>query len=937
MAKKTVSKGKLAVYKAKRDFTQTPEPSGKLKVRKSPRLRFVIQKHAATRLHWDLRLELDGVFKSWAVTRGPSIDPKDKRLAVEVEDHPLDYGDFEGTIAKGQYGGGTVQLWDRGYWTPEGDVSAEEQLRKGELKFSLDGDRLRGSWVIVRMKADKYGGKRTNWLLIKHRDEGVGDTDELMADDRSVASQRSMSDIAAGKGRGAKPFMLDTRLAAKSDAVWNSKQGLAADERARHSKAEKGAQVQKNVGRSSTTRKTAVKKSRSAVLPNFIEPELCKPLERPPAGGNWGHEVKFDGYRIQIRVSGGEARMLTRKGLDWTAKFASIATNAAALNDCILDGEVVALDHNGSPDFAALQAALSEGKTRNLIYYAFDLMYLDGEDLRASALTERKAQLKNLLAPMQRKRGSLLRYVDHFVTAGDAVLQSACRMHLEGIISKRLDSPYRSGRSGDWTKSKCRAGHEVVIGGWTTDSGQLRSLLVGVHRGKHLVYVGRVGTGFGAGKVRQIMPRIRKFAADKSPFTGEGAPRDERDIRWLKPELVAEIEFAGWTAAGNVRQAAFKGLREDKAATEVEAEIPAPASSTDIVKPMANSTRTSRSTARKASVARTVEKSAQQQPSVVMGVSISKPDKILWAKDGSDGPFTKLDLARYYETIGEWMMRHIRGRPCSVIRTPDGVDGESFFQRHAMPGTSNLLTLKTVSGDRRPYLQIDRVEGLAAIAQTAGVELHPWNCQPDKPDVPGRLVFDLDPAPDVDFDTVIEAAKEVQQRLEALGLITFCKTTGGKGLHVVTPLTNAKSKVTWPQAKAFAQGVVAQMAADSPGRYLINMSKKLREGKIFLDYLRNDRMATAVAPLSARARPGAPVSMPLVWSQVRAGLDPRRYTIRTVPALLAKSAAWKEYCDSEQPLEPAIRKLVSAVEKKTSGPSRAPSSRRRSSHAARAS
>jgi bifunctional non-homologous end joining protein LigD len=900
---------KLSKYRSMRDFTKTAEPSGKLPVKKSGQLRYVIQKHAATRLHFDLRLELDGVFKSWAVTKGPSLDPHDKRLAVEVEDHPLDYGDFEGTIPKGQYGGGTVQLWDRGVWEPIGDKSPQEQLRKGELKFSLNGDRLHGSFVIVRMKSDRFGGKRTNWLLIKHHDEFAGDasaTESMMAEDRSVASDRSMAQIAAGTGRGPKPFMLDTKKIARPDAIWNSKEAsstdpVASNAAAKSATASKGETKSTAKARGKPTRKTSLK-----APPAFVEPELCKLVDRPPNGDQWAHEVKFDGYRMQLRVANGEATMKTRKGLDWSDKFSEIVGAASDLPDCLIDGEVAALDHNGAPDFAALQAALSEGKTKDLVFFVFDLLFVEGEDLRRLPLSERKAQLESFVAEHAGKK-SLIKYVDHYITEGDAVLESACRMNLEGIISKRLDAPYRSGRGGDWVKAKCRAGHEVVIGGWTHQSGQMRSLLVGVHRGEHLVYVGRVGTGFGRDKVKHLAPKLKALTTDVSPFGGKNAPRKQADVRWVKPELVAEIEFAGWTGDGNVRQAAYKGLREDKPAQEVEAESPARASRKNVAAPAPKQAAKNAGTSKSKTRAGTSAKD-----SVVMSVPISNPDKQLWPDAHDRKPVTKLELARYFETVGEWLMPHIEGRPCSIIRAPDGIGGERFFQRHAMLGTSNLITLTRVSGDHKPYLQIDRIEGLAAVAQTAAIELHPWNCQPYDPAVAGRLVFDLDPAPDVDFDTVIAAAKEMKERLEALGLMAFCKTTGGKGLHVVTPLAKSKKKLNWPEAKAFAQGVCARMADDSPGRYLINMSKKLRDGKIFLDYLRNDRMSTAVAPLSPRIRDGAPVSMPLTWSQVKSGLDPQKYTIRTVPALLAKTKAWEEYCDSERSLEDAIRKFVNA-------------------------
>jgi bifunctional non-homologous end joining protein LigD len=893
-----VAPKKLAVYRSKRDFTKTAEPSGDARLAHSPRLRFVIQKHAATRLHYDLRLELDGVFKSWAVTKGPSLDPKERRLAVEVEDHPLDYGDFEGTIPKGQYGGGTVQLWDRGFWQPQGSLSAEEMLRKGDLTFELEGERLKGSWVLVRMRNDREGGKRNNWLLIKRHDGQERDDDDVLRADRSVASGRPMEDIAAGKGRKPKPFMLKGSGAATADAVWDSNRGAAAEARAAEKRVSlKGAG---NSGKkSSRTRGKRVSK-----LPRFIEPQLCKLWDRPPAGDGWAHEVKFDGYRIQARVAGGEATLRTRKGLDWSDKFPAIAKACKKLPDCIVDGEIVALDHAGAPDFAGLQAALSDGKTDELIFFVFDLLFVSGEDLRRLPLSERKARLQELLRSSRIRGDALIRYVEHFGAAGDAVLKSACRMSLEGIVSKKLAAPYRSGRGDTWIKAKCRAGHEVVIGGWDETNGRFRSLLAGVHKGRHLIYVGKVGTGYAAPIVRKLLPRLKAQETNDSPFGGLNAPKKGKEFHWVKPVLVAEIEFAGWTGDGMVRQAAFKGLREDKPANEVEAEKVAKAKSTSLAEPDARPARRPGSHS---------PGSASKQGSTVMGVPVSHPDKALWPDDGDGKPVTKLDLARYYEAVGPWMLDHLKGRPCSIIRAPDGIGGQQFFQRHAMPGSSSLVELVQVSGDSKPYLEVDRIEALAALAQIAAVELHPWNCEPGQPEVPGRFVFDLDPAPDVKFVAVVEAALELKKRLEQLGLTPFCKTTGGKGLHVVTPFSvSKKDKIGWPEAKAIAQAICAQMAAAEPQKYLLNMSKKARPGKIFLDYLRNDRMATAVAPLSTRARAGAPVSMPLSWSQVNKGLDPTRFNLRTVPGLLAKSKAWSDYCDGEHPLLEAFRKVVAA-------------------------
>jgi bifunctional non-homologous end joining protein LigD len=916
----------LTAYRTKRDFSKTAEPSGERRVAPSPRLRFVVQKHAARQLHYDLRLEWQGVFKSWAVARGPSLDPSEKRLAVEVEDHPLDYGDFEGTIPRGEYGGGTVQLWDRGFWTPEGAKPTEEAFKAGDLKFALEGSRLHGSWVLVRMRADRFAGKRTHWLLIKHRDASAkpGDADALLGEDRSVASGRSMDELTAGVGRRPKPFMLSGPTPGRADAVWTRKPD---DHRPQARDREAAPPLPQTATPKHATPKRSKPKSSKPIavreMPAFVEPQLCKLSERPPDSAQWGHEVKLDGYRAQLRVESGRAVIRTRKGLDWTDRFAAIATAAATLTDCLIDGEVVALDRRNLPSFALLQAALSEGRSADLVYFAFDLLFEGKQDLRTLPLQERKNRLETLLGKSD--LAARIRYVAHLESNAEAVLASARQLGLEGIVSKRLDAPYSSRRAESWVKTKCRAGQEVVLGGWTTDGGTVRSLLAGVYRNGRLVYVGRIGTGFGGAAVKSLMPRLTRLTRDRSPFSGADAagaaalPK-ERNLRWLEPKLVAEIEFAGWTGSRMIREASFKGLREDKDPTEVVQEV---ASDDEIARADqpagvdgAAGNSSARTRATKASQRRTRATRAPTGGSAVLGVTISKPDKALWPDAGDGVPVTKLDLARYFQSVGEWMMPHLAGRPCSLLRAPDGIGGQQFFQRHAMAGMSDLFEFVKVRGDRAAYVQIDRIEALAAVAQMGALELHPWNCAPNDPEVAGRLVFDLDPAPDVKFEAVVAAAHEVHERLKAVGLISFCKTTGGKGLHVVTPVIDGKEAVQWPIAKNFAHLICAQMAQDSPDRYLDNMAKSRRTGRIFLDYLRNDRTATAVAALSPRAREGATVSMPVAWRDLNKDLTPRTFTVRTAALRLKKTDPWKDYAASARSLADAISRATGSKRKR---------------------
>jgi bifunctional non-homologous end joining protein LigD len=902
-----VVSSRLSSYYARRDFSKTPEPSGQNTILPSEIRRFVVQKHAASHLHYDFRLEVDGVLKSWAIAKGPSMDPHEKRLAIEVEDHPLDYGDFEGTIPKGQYGGGAVLLWDRGYWLPNASDPAAA-ISKGKLKFVVEGERLHGEFVLIQIRNRRAGDKKNNWLLIKHRDEFARDNDgdALLAEDRSVASGRTMADIAAGKGESPNPFILTDNNHAQPDATWNTNK--AKDMKLRASKAA----GRKRARRASSSKRVSGKSRARAVhlMPEFIAPELCKLVEQPPSEAGWVHEVKFDGYRIQARVEDGQVVLRTRRALDWTRKFVPIVRAAASLPNGIYDGEIVALDKKGVPDFGILQAALAEEKADDLIYFVFDLLFASGDDFQNLPLRERKAALERIIEILG--TDSVIRYVEHFDASGESILDNARKLSLEGIVSKKLDDIYRPGQR-EWTKTKCRPGQEVVLGGWTSEGDRFRSLLAGVYRDNHFTYIGRVGTGFSKDVVNRILPRLKELTVDRNPFEGRNAPRYRSGIHWLKPELIAQIEFAGWTSKDNIRAGAFKGLRGDKTASEIGVEHAMPI---EQVEPHNRvTTKTSSTIFAKPKLKRDVNAD-------VNGIVISHPGKVMWP-DASDGkPVTKLDLARYYASVGDWIINYIKGRPCSIVRAPDGIGGEHFLQRHAIQSSSKSLSTVKIPGDGEPYLQINTVEGLIAAAQVAALELHPWNCKPNAPDIPGRLIFDFDPAPDVDFSAVIQGARELHERLSILGLISFCKTTGGKGLHVVTPISQPKNRrLDWAVAKTFAETIVTEMAADSPNRYLTVMTKKDRSGRIFLDYLRNERTSTAVALLSTRARAGAPVSMPLDWGQVRAGLDPMRFTIRTAPELLAKSTAWKDYVNSERPFENAIRRLTAPFRGKI-GPNR---------------
>ena len=802
-------KSTLDEYRRKRDFTITSEPAARIRKKsRAALLQFVIQMHAARRLHFDLRLEVGGVFKSWALTRRPSLDPEVKRLAVQVEDHPLAYGTFEGVIPKSQYGAGSVLIWDRGVWTPDCADDLIGQLDRGELKFSLRGEKLHGSFVLVRMKP-RANERQAQWLMIAHKGSRSAAPPEII-DDRSVASRRTLEDIARG---------VPAPTAPTSSAALNA-------------------------------------------MPAFVEPSLCRLVSVPPASGDWGHQVKFDGYRLQVRVSEGEATIRSRSGLDWTHRFPALAGAARALPDCLLDGEAVLEQGGGS--FAALHRALAVGNSSAPIrYMVFDCLFLERRDLRGLPLIDRQQALNRLTLP-----APTFQTVETFHSDGPSVYRAACGLGLQGIVSKRLSAPYRSGRSDDWVKCICRQVLSYVIGGLVLDAGgRLKALLVGQREPEGLVFMGRVGTGFSDADRSGLEAEMRRWRHASSPFAPHPAlkRRPGEELAWSEPVLVADVEAHGRTDTGLLRHASFKCLRpgadEAKKATSV---MPANTS----------------------------------KGGKVLGVPITHPAKALWPATESEPPVTKMELAEYFAAAAPLLLAEIAGRPVSLLRCPEGIQGQHFFQRHPAPGVDPAIGSTKVDAGRRPYLQIDTPEGLAAAAQSAALELHPWNCAPGAPGMPGRLVFDLDPDADVPFERVVAAAHEVRQRLEILGLHGFCKTTGGKGLHVTAPLTGDDG--SWAQAKAFALSVCRSMAADSPGLYTTTLAKRARRGRIFLDYLRNDRTATAVAAYSPRARMGATVSMPIGWRQVVPGLNPAVFTVRTV--LRKRVNPWTDYADAARPL-----------------------------------
>jgi len=903
----------LEVYHKKRTFSVTPEPRGRLARGKGHQ--FVIQKHAARRLHYDLRLELDGVMKSWAVTRGPSLVPGEKRLAVEVEDHPVEYNTFEGTIPEGEYGGGTVLIWDRGIWTPEGDP--HEGLKKGRLDFVLNGKKLHGRWHLVRMRG-RAGEKKTNWLLIKAHDEaarGPNDRDILEEMPLSVASGRSIEEIA--KGKGGKRVWHSNRSVEDNVKAAATRRNTAARSGRKRSPRRAAAARTGGGGSRKGSRKTDTR-SGSAPLPDFVPPSLATLRAEAPTGPEWIHEIKFDGYRIQARLDHGEVRLLTRKGLDWTDKFPNVAAAVAKLpaKTALIDGEVVVEDERGVSNFSMLQEALKAKDRERFVYYVFDLLHLDGRDLTKLPLIERKATLKRLLGAA-RTRTASIRYSEHFDQEGSLVLEQACRMSLEGIVSKRADAPYRSGRSEAFIKTKCSNAQEFVVGGYSPSTAMPRAigaLAVGYYNKGKLIYAGRIGTGYTHAVAQDLWKRLHALEIDKPPFDQMPTTlRRRRDVRWVKSNLVIEAHFRGWTHDGLLRQAAFKGIREDKPAKEVVREVPADAENAsqpeskakvaaEASKTMVTKSRgAAKSLKRSATPAARKAKSAGARGSTAKpwkegDVRFTHPDRVYWVDVG----VTKQDLADYYRTVWDVMAPHVVGRPLALVRCPEGTKGECFFQKHASAGLTEQNLRIVTDTKRRQVIAVEGLDGLLSLVQAGVLEVHVRGSTIDHLDLCERIVFDLDPGEDVGWKDIVQAARDVRARLAAIKLESFVKLSGGKGLHVVAPIVGTD----WDATKTFVQAFAQAMSADDPNRYVAKMTKSLRGGKIFIDYLRNSLEQTSVAAYSTRARAGAPVSAPVTWQELGRTTGANQYTVLNLAKRLAglKQDPWQEMARVKQKL-----------------------------------
>ncbi|GJH27683.1 DNA ligase D [Caballeronia novacaledonica] len=889
---------KLETYQRKRTFDKTPEPSGAAKrsarARKSAdhALSFVIQEHDARRLHYDFRLELDGTLKSWAVPKGPSLDPSVKRLAVHVEDHPLDYGSFEGDIPEGNYGAGSVIVWDRGTWAPQSGTveEAAREYEKGKLKFILDGEKLHGGWTLVKSHM-RGSGDKEQWLLIKERDDEArpeAEYDILLKKPGSVMS----TSLGARDKSGAVRERTERKAVAKK----------APARKTASKKANGHAHPDIVANRSAESLRTlshepAIEGAVKAKLPATFKPQLATLVDAAPPGNDWAYEIKFDGYRVLARIDTikgkHEILIYTRNGNDWTAKFSKQvkALERLDIESGWLDGEAVVLDDRGLPDFQALQNAFDVGRPQDIVVYFFDVPYLNGYDLRNVPLVQRRAILKALIEPID---DPVLRYSQDFAFHADDLLKSACDMALEGIIGKRIDSTYVSGRSASWIKLKCRRRQEFVIGGYSEPSGsrgQFGALLLGVYdtHGK-LQYAGRVGSGFDHATLIAVKKELDKREVKRMPFASEPQERSRTPVHWVKPELVAECNFAEWTKERIVRQASFVSLRDDKPARQIVKEVPASA------KKVASKKTPAKKTATKAKAG-----SAE-----IEGVKISHPDRVI---DKSTG-FTKIDVVEYYASVADWMLPHLKDRPVSLVRAPEDIGGELFFQKHsAKLAIPHITQHADIDPGHPPLLTIESSQALVGTAQMGTIELHTWNAVASNIEKPDRMVFDLDPGEGVGWERMIEAAKLTKDLLAELGLTSFCKTSGGKGFHVVVPLAK---QAGWDDMKDFSQAVAQHMASALPKLFSAKMGMQNRKGKIFIDYLRNNRGSSTVAAFSLRARPGLGASMPLSWDELDSVKSGDQWNIGNVRERLdaLKGDPWAGYDKARQRLTAEMKKRL---------------------------
>ncbi|MES1990480.1 MAG: DNA ligase D [Pseudomonadota bacterium] len=839
----------LRDYRAKRDFAKTREPKGapSAKSVNGKKLAFVVQKHDARRLHFDFRIELDGVLKSWAVTKGPSNNPSDKRLAVRVEDHPLDYGSFEGTIPKGQYGGGTVMLWDEGYWEPIGD--AREGLKNGDLKIRLHGSRLKGEWVLVHMKG-RDNGKRENWLLIKHRDDHARDHNTLVDHyTRSVVTARDFEDIAKGNKPKKPP----------------PKKPMVVERNAEASAREKSAPTRKS-------------KAKAGTRPKYQPPQLATLVDDIPTGNDWLFELKYDGYRCLASLSGSDVRLFTRNGKDWTEQFDVIREPLSKLgaDSALIDGELCAFNAKGRTDFATLKEALTSGGP--LVYFVFDLLELDGKDLKKQPLLKRKELLKKLIG--KTGAGAQVQFSEHVRGHGEDVFNKVCAEGHEGIIAKKADAPYRNARTRDWLKIKCTKRQEFVVAGWSPSDRKstFASLLLGSYDGEKLVYHGRVGTGFSVDDSERIQALLDRLSRKTSPFDKAPPPEIKRDARYVTPQLVAEIAYTELTPDGYLRHPSFIGLREDKDAEAVRLETPV----TPPRKPAPKS----------------LNSDAGEKAARDYGVHLTSPDRVAFPDQG----VTKGELIAYYAAVGERMLVYAAKRPLSLVRCPQGRAKHCFFQKHdsgGFPDQMKTIRLKENSGKTQDYFYVDDVAGLLAGTQMNVLEWHLWGVSIDALEKPERLIFDIDPDEAVNFSEVKRAAEDVRAYLKDKGLKSFPLVTGGKGIHVIAPL---KPEAGWEEVKTFCKQAAIDMAEAEPDRFVATSSKAKRKGKMFIDYLRNERGSTAIAPWSTRSREGAPVAVPVSWPQLKKVKHANEFSLTEALKRAKLSDPWTDYFDLEQTL-----------------------------------